>query len=98
MAAGLAYAAPRVPWAGALTGELVSRAASRGTGCGRRASRSGSPTRWPRWPAQGVTVFVEIGPDGTLSALGPAALATTATAGAVFVPVLRPGQAAPRRR
>ena len=34
----------------ALTGELVSRAASRGTGWRRPASRSGSPTRSPRWP------------------------------------------------
>jgi NAD(P)-dependent dehydrogenase (short-subunit alcohol dehydrogenase family)/acyl carrier protein len=36
-------------------------------------------------------VFVEIGPDGTLSALGPAALGER---DGVFVPVLRPGQPA----
>jgi acyl transferase domain-containing protein len=42
--------------------------------------------------AQGVSVFLEIGPDGTLSALGPAALGD---GDGVFVPVLRPGQPAP---
>jgi short-subunit dehydrogenase/acyl carrier protein len=42
----------------------------------------------------GVTVFVEIGPDGTLSAMGPAALADDAEA--AFVPVQRPGQPAPQ--
>ena len=38
-------------------------------------------------------MFVEIGPDGTLSALGPAALGEDADP--VFVPVLRPGHPAP---
>ena len=45
--------------------------------------------------AQDVSVFVEIGPDGTLSALGPAALPGAGDQEAVFIPVLRPGQPAP---
>ena len=49
--------------------------------------------------AEGVRVFIEIGPDGTLSALGPAVLdgGTESGAGAndsVFVPALRSGQPA----
>ena len=41
--------------------------------------------------AQDVSVFVEIGPDGTLSALG----AGGGHDGAVFVPALRPGEPGP---
>ena len=94
VAAGLAYAQPRVPWAGALSGELVA---------------AGEPGYWVRQArepvrfadavatlvAQGITVFLEIGPDGTLSALGPAAVPEAADGGeesAVFIPLLRPGQ------
>ena len=49
--------------------------------------------------AQGVTVFVEIGPDGTLSAWArPRCWVHGAARGeASFIPVLRPGQADPRR-
>ncbi|HEY2287369.1 MAG TPA: SDR family NAD(P)-dependent oxidoreductase, partial [Streptosporangiaceae bacterium] len=91
VAAGLEFAAPRVPWACALTGDLVA---------------APEPGYWPRQArepvrfadavatlgAQGVSVFVEIGPDGTLSALGPATAGEDS--GAAFVPVLRPGQPA----
>ncbi|HEY7146158.1 MAG TPA: beta-ketoacyl synthase N-terminal-like domain-containing protein, partial [Streptosporangiaceae bacterium] len=90
VAGGLAYAAPRVPWAGALTGELVSE-----PGAGYWARQAREPVRFAdavmALAAQGVSVFVEVGPDGTLSALGPAALGER---DGVFVPVLRPGQPA----
>src|SRR5581483_6654565 len=91
LAGQLTYAAPWVPWAGALSGDLVTEP---------------EPGYWPRQArepvrfaaavaalaAQEISVFVEIGPDGTLSALGPAAL--PGGVDAAFVPVLRPGQPA----
>jgi acyl transferase domain-containing protein len=92
----LEYATPQMPWASTLTGELV-------TDC--------EPAYWVRQArepvrfadaittlaGQGISVFLEIGPDGTLSAFGPAALADDddGDGGAAFVPVLRPGQAPP---
>jgi acyl transferase domain-containing protein/acyl carrier protein len=90
----LEYAAPRVPWVGALTGELVTECEP-----GYWVRQAREPVRFAdavtALAAQGITVFLEIGPDGTLSALGPAALPHDSGGGAVFVPVLRPGQAAP---
>jgi acyl transferase domain-containing protein len=89
VAAGLAYGAPRVPWAGALAGEL---AVEPGPGYWIRQARE--PVRFAdavgALAAEGISVFLEIGPDGTLSALGP----VVGGDGAVFVPVLRPGQPA----
>jgi acyl transferase domain-containing protein/acyl carrier protein len=86
VAAGLEHRAPRVPWAGALTGELVSV-----PGPGYWVRQAREAVRYAdavaALAAQGVTVFLEIGPDGTLSALGPAV-----AAGAVFIPAQRPGQ------
>jgi acyl transferase domain-containing protein/acyl carrier protein len=93
VAAGLDHTEPRIPWACGLTGDLAV---------------GGDPEYWARQvrgpvrfadsvatlAAQGVTVFIEIGPDGTLSAIGPAALAEGDDA-AVFIPVLRASQPAP---
>ena len=80
---------PRVPWAGALTGELVSECEP-----GYWVRQAREPVRFAdavaALAAQGVTVFLEIGPDGTLSALGPAAL--PGAGDGAFIPVLRPGQ------
>ncbi|GAA2704225.1 type I polyketide synthase [Actinoplanes palleronii] len=89
VAARLEHAAPRVTWAGALDGRV-------GTGPG--------PDYWARQArgavryadavtaltAQGVSIFVEIGPDETLSAMGAAALDDPESV--VFTPVMRPGQ------
>ena len=97
VAAGLAYAQPRVPWAGALSGELVSAGEP-----GYWVRQAREPVRFAdavaTLAAQGITVFIEIGPDGTLSALGPAAVPEAADGGdgAAFIPVLRPGQPGPR--
>jgi acyl transferase domain-containing protein len=95
VAGSLAYQAPALPWVSGLTGELT-------TGC--------EPGYWPRqareavrfadtvtaMAAQGVTTFLEVGPDGTLSALGPAALspADGSQEQPVFVPAQRPGELA----
>ena len=91
VAAGLTYAAPRVPWACALSGDLVT-----GPEPGYWPRQAREPVRFAdavaALAAQDVSVFVEIGPDGTLSALGPAALGEDR--GAEFVPLLRPGHPA----
>ena len=97
VAAGLAYASPRVAWAGALSGELVTVGEP-----GYWVRQAREPVRFAdavaTLAAQGITVFLEIGPDGTLSALGPAALAGAGDDGVEgeFIPVLRAGQPGPR--
>jgi acyl transferase domain-containing protein/acyl carrier protein len=96
VAAGLQFAPPRIPWACALTGELAA-------GCepGYWVRQAREPVRFAdavrTLAAQDVSVFVEIGPDGTMSAMGPAALPQDDSGGqdAAFIPVLRPGQPAP---
>ncbi|HEY0933077.1 MAG TPA: SDR family NAD(P)-dependent oxidoreductase, partial [Trebonia sp.] len=92
-AAGLAHAAPRVPWAGALDGELVTAPEP---GYWARAVRR--PVRFAdaltALAEHEITAFIEIGPDGTLSALGPAVLEAAAARDdsggpdSVFIPVL----------
>jgi acyl transferase domain-containing protein/NADPH:quinone reductase-like Zn-dependent oxidoreductase/acyl carrier protein len=92
VAAGLEFAAPRVPWARALTGE-VAEVCEPGywPAQARGAVRFGDAVS--ALAGLGVSVFIEVGPDGTLSAMGPAALDEASDGGeqAVFVPVLRPG-------
>ena len=94
VAAGLAYSAPRVPWAGALAGELVAEPEP-----GYWVTQAREPVRYAdavaALAAEGVTVFLELGPDGTLSGLGAAVLGEDGGPGAVFVPVLRPDRPAP---
>ena len=87
VAAGLEFGAPRVPWACGLTGEIL-------TGCepGYWVRQAREPVRFAAavaaLAAQEISVFIEIGPDGTLSALGGEG------SDAVFIPLLRPGQPA----
>jgi acyl transferase domain-containing protein/acyl carrier protein len=95
VAAGVEFGSPRVAWACGLTGELVTRCEP-----GYWVRQAREPVRYAdavaTLAAQGVSVFLEIGPDGTLSALGLAALSEGGgNSGAVFIPVLRPGQPAP---
>ena len=91
-AAALPHAAPRIPWACGLTGELVSSCEP-----GYWVRQAREPVRYAdavaTLAAEGISVFLEIGPDGALSALGPAAF-PGGDEGAAFIPVLRPGQAA----
>ncbi|MFD0660971.1 acyltransferase domain-containing protein [Thermocatellispora tengchongensis] len=99
VATGLEHRTPTVTWAGACDGTILT---------------APEPGYWPAQArqavrfadavaalaGQGVSVFMEIGPDATLSAMGPAALpaaeaarAETEAAGAaepVFIPLLRP--------
>ncbi|MEU5540602.1 beta-ketoacyl synthase N-terminal-like domain-containing protein, partial [Streptomyces sp. NPDC020362] len=88
VAARLEHRTPQLLWAGALTGEAL-------TEC--------EPGYWPAQArhavrfadavaalaTQGVSVFIEVGPDGSLSTLGPDAVAGTGAEEAVFVPLHR---------
>src|ERR1017187_6661040 len=80
VAAGLEYRVPRVPWACGLTGELVA-----GCEAGYWVRQTREPVRFADAVAalagQEISVFIEIGPDGTPSALGPAAPAGAGPAG-----------------
>ncbi|MER7469001.1 SDR family NAD(P)-dependent oxidoreductase, partial [Streptomyces sp. NPDC097981] len=88
--AGLSFEAPRIPVVSNLTGALVT-------------DEMGSAEFWVRHvreavrfldgmralEAAGVTTYLELGPDGVLSALGQECLGAD---GAVFVPVVRKGR------
>ncbi|MFJ5546226.1 type I polyketide synthase [Streptomyces sp. NPDC093225] len=88
--AGLSFAAPRIPVVSCLTGAVVS-------------DEMGAPEFWVRHvregvrfldgvralEAAGVTTYLELGPDGVLSALGQDCVRETAAA---FVPAVRRGR------
>ncbi|MFE2522356.1 type I polyketide synthase, partial [Streptomyces mirabilis] len=88
IAGELEYQRPQVLWAGALTGELVSEC---------------EPGYWPAQTRQavsfadalatlaeqGINLFIEVGPDGSLSALGRDAVASVGVEDAAFVPLQR---------
>jgi acyl transferase domain-containing protein/acyl carrier protein len=81
-AAALPHAAPRIAWAGALDGNLVTSAdPAYWAAAARRPVRFADAVR--TLAAAGVGVFIEIGPDGTLSALGPAAVEAPVVGGPV---------------
>jgi acyl transferase domain-containing protein len=88
----LEHTAPRVAWAGALTGQLMPEPGPeywvrQARGAIRYADAVAALA------AHGVSVFVEVGPGETLSGMGAEALDDTGDA--VFVPLLRPGRPAP---
>ena len=98
--AGLAYRPARLVWASGVSGEL---AGVPGPGYWVRQARE--PVRFAAavgaLAAAGVRVFLEVGPDATLSALGSAALPSPGSADGghretVFIPLLRPGVPAAR--
>ncbi|MEU9993687.1 type I polyketide synthase, partial [Streptomyces sp. NPDC048045] len=88
LASELVFERPQLLWAGALTGEVL-------TEC--------DPGYWPAQTrgavrfadavaalaAQGVSVFIEVGPDGSLSSLGPDVVAGVGGEEGVFVPLQR---------
>ncbi len=84
VASGLAHQAPQLPWACGTTGEVLDEVTA-----GYWVEQARNAVRFAdavsELSARGVQVFVEIGPDGTLSGLGPAVLAD-----GVFVPTSRP--------
>ena len=89
VSASLEHRAPRLAWAGALTGDIITEPSPR---YWLRQARE--PVRYADAVAalarHGVGVCVEIGPDGTLSALGEAAMADGDDGAPVFVPLQRP--------
>ncbi|MEU9993611.1 beta-ketoacyl synthase N-terminal-like domain-containing protein, partial [Streptomyces sp. NPDC048045] len=88
VAARLEHRTPQLLWAGALTGEALTQC---------------EPGYWPAQArhavrfadavaalaAQGISVFIEVGPDGSLSTLGPDAVSGTGADESVFVPLQR---------
>ncbi|WP_330333036.1 SDR family NAD(P)-dependent oxidoreductase [Streptomyces sp. NBC_00536] len=92
VAEGLSYEAPRIPVVSHLTGALVT-------------DEMGSADFWVRHvreavrfldgiralEAAGVTAYVELGPDGVLSAMAQDCVTST-SGDALFVPVLRKGR------
>ncbi|WP_404193466.1 type I polyketide synthase [Streptomyces tauricus] len=93
VAARLRHAAPGPAWVSALTGRVVS-----GPGPEYWVRQARHPVRYAdavsALAARGVSVFIEVGPDETLSGLGASALDDPA--GTVFVPLLRPGRPTPQ--
>ncbi|MFF4364417.1 type I polyketide synthase [Streptomyces sp. NPDC001604] len=88
IASELEYHRPNVLWAGALTGELVTECeAGYWPAQTRQAVRFADALS--TLAAQGITLFVEVGPDGSLSALGADAVASAGGEEAVFVPLQR---------
>ena len=84
VAAGLRQAVPSTTWVGALTGQVVTEpAAEYWPGQARQAVRFGDVLT--TMAGSGVSVVVEIGPDGTLSGMGSGVLGERAE----FVPLLR---------
>ncbi len=80
VAEGLTYERPELLWAGALTGEVLTECeAGYWPAQTRGAVRYGEAVE--SLVAQGISVFLEVGPDGSLSALSPA--------DAAFVPLQR---------
>ncbi|MEV0775474.1 type I polyketide synthase [Streptomyces sp. NPDC050428] len=94
---GLTFAAPTIPVVSNVTGELAT------------SGELGSAEYWVRHvreavrfhdgvrtlEASGVTRYVEVGPDGVLTALARRALTTTPEDGAVLLPTLRANRAEP---
>ncbi|HEV3292751.1 MAG TPA: beta-ketoacyl synthase N-terminal-like domain-containing protein, partial [Streptosporangiaceae bacterium] len=107
IAGGLAFSPPQVPVVCSLTGQPDPQLVATPGYWVRQAREAVQFADCVRWLATaGTGIFAEMGPDGTLSALGPATLAAAAdsgsrrdsrdsTDGGAWMPVLRPGRAEP---
>ncbi|MFE2376599.1 type I polyketide synthase, partial [Streptomyces sp. NPDC059398] len=88
VAEGIEYCRPEIMWAGALSGELVSE-----PDAGYWPAQTRQAVRFADAVAalarEGVSVFVEVGPDGSLSSLGPDAVAGVQSVEPAFVPLQR---------
>ncbi|MFI6093858.1 type I polyketide synthase, partial [Streptomyces sp. NPDC051218] len=88
IAGELEYHRPHAMWAGALSGEVLSECEG-----GYWPAQTRQAVRFAdavaALAAQGVSVFIEVGPDGSLSALGPDAVAGVGGDESVFVPLQR---------
>ncbi|WP_251064972.1 type I polyketide synthase, partial [Streptomyces sp. ISL-44] len=91
----LGYSAPRIPLVSTVTGRLATseelRSPDYWTGHVREAVRFADAVDWLSVQG-GVRTFLELGPDGVLSALGPHCLPEEREADTVFAPVLRAGK------
>ncbi|HWN36295.1 MAG TPA: SDR family NAD(P)-dependent oxidoreductase [Pseudonocardia sp.] len=93
VAAGLAHSAPKVRWVGALEGEpVLTPEAEYWPAQARQPVRFADAVN--AMARQGVSVFLEVGPDGTLSGMGSTALTVEDAAeypgdDPEFIPVLR---------
>ncbi|WP_307805858.1 type I polyketide synthase [Streptomyces chrestomyceticus] len=88
VAEGVEFRRPEVMWAGALTGELVSEPqAGYWPAQTRQAVRFADAVA--ALAAEGISVFLEVGPDGSLSSLGPDAVAEVEGTEPVFLPLQR---------
>ncbi|WP_281288446.1 type I polyketide synthase [Streptomyces paromomycinus] len=88
VAEGLEFRRPEVMWAGALTGDLVSDPqADYWPAQTRQTVRFADAVA--TLAAEGISVFLEVGPDGSLSSLGPDAVADVEVTEPAFVPLQR---------
>ncbi|MEV7523953.1 type I polyketide synthase [Streptomyces sp. NPDC091371] len=91
----LTYSAPRIPLVSTVTGRLATseelRSPDYWTGHVRQAVRFADAMDWLLADG-GVRTFLELGPDGVLSALGQNCLPEEREADTVFAPLLRAGK------
>ncbi|WP_435137881.1 type I polyketide synthase [Actinacidiphila sp. bgisy144] len=87
-AQGIEHSRPTALWAGALSGELVSDPdAGYWPAQVRQAVRFADAVA--ALAREGISVFLEVGPDGSLSSLGPDAVAEVQGVEPAFVPLQR---------
>ncbi|MET9701328.1 SDR family NAD(P)-dependent oxidoreductase, partial [Streptomyces sp. NPDC006529] len=93
VAEDLTYDTPRIPVVSNLTGALVSDEMGSADFWVRHVRETVRFLDGIRWlESRGVTAYVELGPDGVLSALGQDCQSATGPRAAAFLPALRTGR------